>query len=303
MSSTAPPWSPSSVTWPPTRRSGSTSCSTRPTSGIYEELRRDDDVAVWLICWMDDHDTGFHDHDLSRGAVAVVAGRGRRGPARARRSAGHAHVRGGRGLPLQRRRHPPRAPHGRPRRRSRSTRIRRRCGGWAPTRSSPAASCDATRSPTRRSCARSVTLNICWVVLPTGGGASGIVLVNLRGEDCVDSGDGAQRGPVTGRRTSRAAACAPGRPRCPRAQAALRCGAGARDARRAAAGVACSWCCCWLFAGDGSWIEQRAAARPPRPDGRPDALPRAARRRRSGACWSGPARVSCRCCSRSCAGS
>ena len=40
----------------------------------YEELHRDDDVAVWLICWMDDHDTGFHDHDLSGGAVAVVAG-------------------------------------------------------------------------------------------------------------------------------------------------------------------------------------------------------------------------------------
>ena len=35
---------------------------------------------------MDDHDTGFHDHDLSAGAVAVVDGRGGRGPARARRS-------------------------------------------------------------------------------------------------------------------------------------------------------------------------------------------------------------------------
>ena len=40
----------------------------------YELLRRDDDVEVWLICWMHDHDTGFHDHDLSAGAVAVVAG-------------------------------------------------------------------------------------------------------------------------------------------------------------------------------------------------------------------------------------
>ena len=45
-----------------------------PDQRVYEELRRDDDVAVWLICWMDDHDTGFHDHDLSRGAVAVVQG-------------------------------------------------------------------------------------------------------------------------------------------------------------------------------------------------------------------------------------
>jgi predicted metal-dependent enzyme (double-stranded beta helix superfamily) len=42
---------------------------------VYEELLRDDHLAVWLICWMDDHDTGFHDHDLSAGAVAVTAGR------------------------------------------------------------------------------------------------------------------------------------------------------------------------------------------------------------------------------------
>ncbi len=45
-----------------------------PDQRVYVELRRDDDVAVWLICWMDDHDTGFHDHDLSSGAVAVVGG-------------------------------------------------------------------------------------------------------------------------------------------------------------------------------------------------------------------------------------
>jgi predicted metal-dependent enzyme (double-stranded beta helix superfamily) len=45
-----------------------------PDRRVYEELRRDDDLAVWLICWMDDHDTGFHDHDLSSGAVLVVRG-------------------------------------------------------------------------------------------------------------------------------------------------------------------------------------------------------------------------------------
>jgi predicted metal-dependent enzyme (double-stranded beta helix superfamily) len=45
-----------------------------PQQRVYEELRRDADLAVWLICWMDDHDTGFHDHDLSSGAVAVVDG-------------------------------------------------------------------------------------------------------------------------------------------------------------------------------------------------------------------------------------
>jgi hypothetical protein len=40
----------------------------------YSELLRDDDLAVWLICWMDEADTGFHDHDISSGAVAVVSG-------------------------------------------------------------------------------------------------------------------------------------------------------------------------------------------------------------------------------------
>ena len=40
----------------------------------YSELLRNDDVAAWLICWMDEHDTGFSDHDVSAGAVAVVAG-------------------------------------------------------------------------------------------------------------------------------------------------------------------------------------------------------------------------------------
>ncbi len=34
----------------------------------------DEHVTAWLICWMEDHDTGFHDHDISCGAVAVVSG-------------------------------------------------------------------------------------------------------------------------------------------------------------------------------------------------------------------------------------
>ena len=33
-----------------------------------------DEVEVWLICWMHDTDTGFHDHDRSSGAVHVVNG-------------------------------------------------------------------------------------------------------------------------------------------------------------------------------------------------------------------------------------
>ncbi len=45
-----------------------------PEARVYEELLRDEHVAVWLICWMHDHDTGFHDHDVSAGAVAVARG-------------------------------------------------------------------------------------------------------------------------------------------------------------------------------------------------------------------------------------
>jgi hypothetical protein len=44
------------------------------TERVYAELLRDNHVAAWLICWMEDHDTGFHDHDLSAGAVAVARG-------------------------------------------------------------------------------------------------------------------------------------------------------------------------------------------------------------------------------------
>jgi predicted metal-dependent enzyme (double-stranded beta helix superfamily) len=45
-----------------------------PTQRSYTELLVDEHLTAWLICWMDDHDTGFHDHDLSSGAVAVVSG-------------------------------------------------------------------------------------------------------------------------------------------------------------------------------------------------------------------------------------
>lgn len=48
--------------------------SHRADARTYEQLHRDDHVAVWLICWMNDHDTGFHDHDLSAGALSVVCG-------------------------------------------------------------------------------------------------------------------------------------------------------------------------------------------------------------------------------------
>jgi predicted metal-dependent enzyme (double-stranded beta helix superfamily) len=41
----------------------------------YHQLALDDHVEAWLICWSDGNDTGFHDHDLSHGAVGVATGR------------------------------------------------------------------------------------------------------------------------------------------------------------------------------------------------------------------------------------
>jgi hypothetical protein len=41
---------------------------------VYASLHRDDHVDVWLLCWTPVNDTGWHDHDVSSGAVAVVAG-------------------------------------------------------------------------------------------------------------------------------------------------------------------------------------------------------------------------------------
>jgi len=40
----------------------------------FEQLSRDDRVDVWVISWGTGNDTGFHDHDVSSGAVAVVEG-------------------------------------------------------------------------------------------------------------------------------------------------------------------------------------------------------------------------------------
>ena len=37
-------------------------------------LHRDDDVELYLIAWMPGHDTGFHDHDHSAAAIAVLEG-------------------------------------------------------------------------------------------------------------------------------------------------------------------------------------------------------------------------------------
>jgi Cysteine dioxygenase type I len=41
----------------------------------YVCLYRDAHVDVWLLCWTPSNDTGWHDHDVSSGSVAVVQGR------------------------------------------------------------------------------------------------------------------------------------------------------------------------------------------------------------------------------------
>jgi quercetin dioxygenase-like cupin family protein len=45
-----------------------------PDERVCIELRRDDEVEVWLICWLPGQDTGFHDHDDARAAITVVEG-------------------------------------------------------------------------------------------------------------------------------------------------------------------------------------------------------------------------------------
>src|SRR6202042_3196845 len=42
---------------------------------VYEQIWDDEDVNAWVICWSEDQDTGFHDHDDSAAAIAVVSGR------------------------------------------------------------------------------------------------------------------------------------------------------------------------------------------------------------------------------------
>jgi len=40
----------------------------------YDSLHRDAHVDVWVLCWTPQNDTGWHDHDISSGAVAVTEG-------------------------------------------------------------------------------------------------------------------------------------------------------------------------------------------------------------------------------------
>jgi predicted metal-dependent enzyme (double-stranded beta helix superfamily) len=44
------------------------------TERTYAALHRNDDVDLWALFWRPAHDTGWHDHDTSSGAVQVVEG-------------------------------------------------------------------------------------------------------------------------------------------------------------------------------------------------------------------------------------
>jgi hypothetical protein len=46
-----------------------------PNTRYFHQLYRDPHLDVWLICWLNAQDTGYHDHDQSSGAVYVVDGR------------------------------------------------------------------------------------------------------------------------------------------------------------------------------------------------------------------------------------
>jgi len=41
---------------------------------FYQQLYRDPNIDVWLICWLEEQSTGYHDHDRSAGAVYVCEG-------------------------------------------------------------------------------------------------------------------------------------------------------------------------------------------------------------------------------------
>jgi predicted metal-dependent enzyme (double-stranded beta helix superfamily) len=45
-----------------------------PEERYFHQLYRDPNLDVWLICWLDAQDTGYHDHDVSSGAVSIVEG-------------------------------------------------------------------------------------------------------------------------------------------------------------------------------------------------------------------------------------
>ena len=41
---------------------------------VFAQVWEDEDVNAWVICWSEDQDTGFHDHDESTAAIAIMSG-------------------------------------------------------------------------------------------------------------------------------------------------------------------------------------------------------------------------------------
>jgi quercetin dioxygenase-like cupin family protein len=41
---------------------------------MYEQIWDSEEVNAWVICWSEDQDTGFHDHDDSDAAILVIDG-------------------------------------------------------------------------------------------------------------------------------------------------------------------------------------------------------------------------------------
>jgi quercetin dioxygenase-like cupin family protein len=41
---------------------------------VYEQIWDSEEVNAWVICWSEDQDTGFHDHDDSAAAIFVIDG-------------------------------------------------------------------------------------------------------------------------------------------------------------------------------------------------------------------------------------
>jgi predicted metal-dependent enzyme (double-stranded beta helix superfamily) len=60
-------WATRKELWGPLRRHD-------PDERTYSLLHRDEEVELYVVCWMPGHDTGYHDHDESAAAITVLAG-------------------------------------------------------------------------------------------------------------------------------------------------------------------------------------------------------------------------------------
>ena len=60
-------WAARKELWAPLRRHD-------PDERTFGLLHRDEEVELYVVCWMPGHDTGFHDHDESAAAIIVLEG-------------------------------------------------------------------------------------------------------------------------------------------------------------------------------------------------------------------------------------